>query len=769
MRIYTIVLFLSYFTTLAAQSQDNSSELVNYPIYLDKSINLGSVTAFQSKDNPNQYYYLPNTVRVKTDPTNGVLQIGFQQYVQNERSVAEEKARDKGTGGGFFWMTVGYQLSTEELNQAQKQLNDIRPGARIIGSIAYESGSCTLQSFGTQKNESETTNIQILGVGNAPLMDGDAISVAMVLNAENATKLYNALKLPNPGIQMNFSMNFRGFSSPIAATVIMNLDQIYADKRISGAIQVPKMGFEIEKMTQEFIDKGAIKIDLVGNLSDKDQELIHQVTEQFRTYCFELNDQTELLTQGISTELSPMEKLNKYKKEYPQLKSPAQNIPVIINQSNPETGSSAKKKKHQEIVSAKILTQLYLKVDQKDAFEACKKQIDQKKYQEAAGCYETLFKRVNSKTDSAAALINAAISNIAYSQSIKEHSEKIPLFEKAMAQLYGVFKINSVQREMINLATTIITDFFGYAYDELHIEPESTSTAEKELDGPSEVQPENKPFESTPNMVVDQPTADVPLSIYSSYKIKKLSRKGSRTFNLNRVMPASRTREIALTMPRIPVSNIQQINLDDPLYTQREITAVLDGSVLNDFDKYINYITVSIRKKHPGGDISIVEELIDKSNFNTNNNQIKLLYGWKPGDQNRRTWLDYEYRTIWSYHGGNDIHADWLPSNRGTISLSSPYVRRVVDILGDIEKIKSQGIRNIQIKLTTTIGGKEKVNSVSIPVEQLPEISTSIYILQAQDNRNFKYEINWLYRGGVIKKSGPIITDVNIIYVDEIN
>jgi hypothetical protein len=95
--------------------------------------------------------------------------------------------------------------------------------------------------------------------------------------------------------------------------------------------------------------------------------------------------------------------------------------------------------------------------------------------------------------------------------------------------------------------------------------------------------------------------------------------------------------------------HFREVNPWSPLYQQREV--VVYGANVADFGQYVNFVTVRLHKKHASGAITDDEVLIDRNNFNKENNRFKLLYGWK-GDNDRSRWREYEYQTVWSLFGG---------------------------------------------------------------------------------------------------------------------
>ena len=180
-------------------------------------------------------------------------------------------------------------------------------------------------------------------------------------------------------------------------------------------------------------------------------------------------------------------------------------------------------------------------------------------------------------------------------------------------------------------------------------------------------------------------------------------------------------------------------------------------------------MSVSLRKKHPNGEYSMSEETIDRNNFAKIGNRVRLLYGWKPGDNNRRTWLDYEYRVVWSLQGGGEIVEDWKPSSKGQITLSSPCKRRFIEISGDIEKARESQIKNIQVKVSNSLNGFEIMEVVNFNIDKVEDINVQLPFLFLNQVFNYTYQISSIDRNGITIKSNSVSTDILFISTDQIN
>ncbi len=213
----------------------------------------------------------------------------------------------------------------------------------------------------------------------------------------------------------------------------------------------------------------------------------------------------------------------------------------------------------------------------------------------------------------------------------------------------------------------------------------------------------------------------------------------------------------------------RQINLDDPLYKQREISAIVDGYNAEDFQKYINFVSVSFRKKHENGDFTNEDITIDRAKFNKEGNYFTFLYGWK-GDNNRLKWRDYEYKTVWNFFGGASRESTWVKTDAGSIPLSPPYIRKVIDVEMDADAVAREGIRSAEVKVTYKVEGKDMMKQVRLN-PKTGFLTTQVEVLLPAAFLNlepkFDYEITWMLNNGTSKVS-PVKSSTNlVIYADQ--
>jgi hypothetical protein len=192
----------------------------------------------------------------------------------------------------------------------------------------------------------------------------------------------------------------------------------------------------------------------------------------------------------------------------------------------------------------------------------------------------------------------------------------------------------------------------------------------------------------------------------------------------------------------------------------------VDGTNATDFGQYVNFVTVRLRKRHAGGQESVDEVRIDRSNFNAQGNNFKLLYGWK-GDNDRRLWLSYDYQASWSFFGGRAVEQDWRSSTSGAINLAPPYQRRRVDLEADPAAVTTAGIRAVTVKVFYDLGSGEQVKQATL-VPAKGQLSQAVEFMLPADRLDYAYEVTWQLTGNRTVTSGRRTSTNAVLFVDEL-
>jgi hypothetical protein len=212
----------------------------------------------------------------------------------------------------------------------------------------------------------------------------------------------------------------------------------------------------------------------------------------------------------------------------------------------------------------------------------------------------------------------------------------------------------------------------------------------------------------------------------------------------------------------------KQINLDDPLYRQREIMVSVDGLNADQFAKYINFATVQLKKIHGGGQLSQDEVRIGAKEFTDNANVFRLLYGWKDNsDAQRDNFLKYEYKIQWSFFGDHSVMQDWRPSDQLGINVAPPFHPMQVSVEADPKLLADQGIRVAAVKFFYDYGAGEKVEAITIKSSDQITAQIAEFMLK-NDRYDYEYEITWRLKGNKSLTSGRKKAAETLLYVDEI-
>ncbi len=209
----------------------------------------------------------------------------------------------------------------------------------------------------------------------------------------------------------------------------------------------------------------------------------------------------------------------------------------------------------------------------------------------------------------------------------------------------------------------------------------------------------------------------------------------------------------------------KEVPLWDPTFQQRDIYIGLDGDVKKEFEKMINSVTIKVKKKHQDGKETIKEVFLTKDTFLKKDGKIAVSY-LNHKDTNIEKWLEYEYQSIWKFVGGATYTGDWKNQSTSMVNLFVPFKRRKIDIMGELESLKSQNVMATSVSISYDFFGEKLTDYVKIlPSDTLSEKSFEITLPRGQEDVN--YAITWYVKGSQpIKKEG--INTYGILFIDEL-
>lgn len=262
------------------------------------------------------------------------------------------------------------------------------------------------------------------------------------------------------------------------------------------------------------------------------------------------------------------------------------------------------------------------------------------------------------------------------------------------------------------------------------------------------------------------------VSVNFAYEFKKQKKSGNYVIDLSK----STTETVNFRFDENLGSDIKDcaecfksVNLDDPFYKQRELLVSIDGLNADQFNKYINFVTVSMKKSHANGETTFDELRIAEKEFSEAlGSPWRLLYGWKDeADNDRDEWLKYEYETTWSFFGDHNVVKGWTESDQLGLNLAPPFHPVTVSVEADPEMLKTANIRIATAKFYYDYGAGEKVEQVTIKGNQEVPADIAEFMLK-RGEYDYEYEIVWRLFGNKQLTSGRKKSSDTLLYVDEI-
>jgi hypothetical protein len=261
------------------------------------------------------------------------------------------------------------------------------------------------------------------------------------------------------------------------------------------------------------------------------------------------------------------------------------------------------------------------------------------------------------------------------------------------------------------------------------------------------------------------------ISIVASYHTKSFDINGQTEFNIS--LASVSVKPIGVFSENIAglVRNLRndpryfrEINLDDPAYQQREVLVSLDGQDASDFDKFVNYVLVSIKKRHQNGEETVDELKIDKTNYQQSMNAFRLMYGYNQ-DTDRDRWLQYDYRVIWNLYGGVQWDSGWQTSTDYIIPAVPPHRYRELRVEADPAVLQEKGVRHATVDFSAKLLG----GTYTEQVELRPSGPSAAIIKYAHlpGDLEYSYDVRWRMSGGTYEDSGPLSSEDGTIYADE--
>lgn len=681
-------------------------------VVLDKQVSAGSLTLLPSVNNPNDYYYVADRVHLAKGST-GIPQFSFLRYVVGT-SVPDVATREA-AGGGVVHALVELRVPTEVVDQARQQLRRINPNGRLVGAVPFQSGKFALISSAADPGSPNGFSDKVLGIGTAPVFEGEKAAVSIRLNKLGSQVLWETFNSPTPDVSFSFEMMIDGYRSPKRALLVANFDRIYGAQTFQAGIATTYLQAEIDLAFDSLRRTGAIELTTIGD--DQEQAaLIRAAYDKLIEIMFEKAPSTgvESLAGAASGQQGMLERAS-----------------TLLETRRKETREDNQRLREE---NKEQLTKNAVAAESKTAADdlSLEQTNDQNKAANMRQRAQNARDEARQLRELAAAAGTSAANRTTATQLADAREQTATSYEQE-----AVAAEQAVQQKTAKV-------------QEARAKAAGDQAQAKEV-------PEEK---SLPG-----------IAIVASYKMKDSRQSGSFRIDLNKYTASSKTFQFVENIGdlRAYLNDAQvfrTVDLVNSAYQQREIPVYVDAEDLSTFGSAINNVVVTLQRRHDDGQVTNDDVRIDLANFQQSANNFKLSYR-KLNDASAR-WLNYQYKVNWSAFGGAQFEEPWRPWATSAITLSMPVVKRTLALEADPEKVTASGIRAIDFRLFYKIGTVERTKDLNLLASKPQGLSHEINFVLPRGKYEYEYSIDWTLNDGRRVSSGRKASSSGFLKIDEV-
>jgi hypothetical protein len=267
-----------------------------------------------------------------------------------------------------------------------------------------------------------------------------------------------------------------------------------------------------------------------------------------------------------------------------------------------------------------------------------------------------------------------------------------------------------------------------------------------------------------------QGVRSVGFGLNAGFKMKELKTTGASVVSFNTRSVVERHHYITFNLGNFYAKygnderHFKTVSLDDPAFSVRQVMVGIDGDLVPEFQKMINNVTITLKKQHDNGEETIEQLSLDKKNVQ-DGSQKYMSYG-AVGDTSRMNWLSYQYKTSFQFSGGKSFETAWKEQSDALISVYTPYTRKEILVDGDMNVLKTRGVRAVIVQVEYPFFNEIRKAQVSLrPGDDLNKKMFEITL--PLQNQEYNYKITWMMNDGKSKVSAGK-DNSGIIFVDNI-
>ncbi len=258
--------------------------------YDEGRLQIDGIQLLQDRENPNDYYYIPQYPRV-SQKDDGSLEILCLKYVGTGGAA---------NNGGIFHALIEFTLPNKLIEILQDKLKTIAGGgARIVGAVpiqqAVKDGEAGLASFQVVSSvlKDNTFTKSIVTSGFAPFLPGSKAAISARLRQEGATILFETLKRPTSDVSIALSGYYEAAVKAYSAEVTAESKVVYSHFSRIFNKQEGYTKDEIRDVTDKLVRDQVIKVQSFDrgaalNVNTKDMDnILSMVTDKLIELMFD--------------------------------------------------------------------------------------------------------------------------------------------------------------------------------------------------------------------------------------------------------------------------------------------------------------------------------------------------------------------------------------------------------------------------------------------------------------------------------------------------
>ncbi len=241
------------------------------------------------------------------------------------------------------------------------------------------------------------------------------------------------------------------------------------------------------------------------------------------------------------------------------------------------------------------------------------------------------------------------------------------------------------------------------------------------------------------------------------YRVKTNELRKSRTWNFSYGLAMNESHSLTGNLGawyrqvRDNPACVIATNLNDPFFTHRDINFILDLDAKEMFDEVVNYVTINVRKTRSSGRPFEDHRTIDAAYLKSKGVAARVTYA-RGDDTNPEA---YQYQAQWSIKGGNVFPANpkWEKGTWEGVTLAPPVRPLTIELEGDIEALKEQGITRVTAEVHYSQFGKEMSDVIHLSaLGNQPIVTKKLFRDRDMDKYAYRLIINHKGVGKLVTK-----------------